>query len=747
MNNNINNNISQFQEYHTLKDYWNLVQLNLFPIILIALTGLAVAIIYAISSPNIYKSTSVIKLAKPQGNILEAPLIAEFQDFGNDRFIANEIEILKSYQLREKVATALLDSFSVNKKSKNFFIIFDDSNPQLARKKLRSVHSIAASLSNDVSVDQKRGLDIVEISAESQSPIEAAMIADLYADAYKEINLVYNRQQLTMIKDFLAEQREEKLSELAVVEETLLNYQEQRGIVQLPSQTTVLIEQASDFEAKMKSTQIDMTIAEKTLKQYKDELEKQDPEIKDYIESFATEPYIKSLQTQIADLQTQKDRALSGASSSQKRNEIINEIDKRIADLKDKLNNQLSVYRAGILASSPEEIKNITRKVLEEEVKYQALSASYKKLSEIVRDYDNRLNKLPTNTIDLARLQREQTAYEKLYILVEEKYQQALINEQSVPSNIFVVDKAIIPDSPAKPNRLLIVIIGLLLGVGLGISFAFVKNHFDNTIKTPEDIQNKNINLLAWIPKIDGLETGNKDFEFIVAKKPDASASEAYRALRTRIKFSKIDKDFLKTILITSPTSQEGKTTTTVNLAGSMALASLKTVILDADLRKPRVHAVFGHKRFPGFTDYFFGQSSYEEVIRKTSIANLYYLSAGTIPPNPSEILGSNQMESFLEKLKNDFDYVIIDSPPIIPVTDAEIIAQISDGTILVVSTNSTEMDLLEKSVEVLSKDKSTFLGVLLNNFSYRSGYSSYYKYYYYYSTPTNGSKKSKIKV
>ncbi|MEW6195114.1 MAG: polysaccharide biosynthesis tyrosine autokinase [Bacteroidota bacterium] len=741
------NNNSQYQEYHTLKDYWSLIQLNLFPIILIALTGLAVAIIYAISSPNIYKSTTVIKLAKPQGNILDAPLVPEFQDFGSDRFIANEIEILKSYQLREKVANALIDSFKVSKKNKNFFLIFEESDRPSAKEKIKSLNSVASSLSGYVSIDQKRGLDIVEIIAESQSPNEAAIISNLYAEAYKEINLTYNRQQLTAIKDFLAEQREEKLSELATVEETLLNYQEQRGIVQLPSQTQVLIQQASEFEAKMKSIQIDLTISEKTLKQYKDELEKQDPEIKDYIESFATEPYIKNLQTQIADLQTQKDRALSSASANLKRNEIIKDIDRRINDLKEKLNSQLSVYRAGILSSSPEEIKNTTKKVLEEEVKYQSLLASYRKLNEIVQDYDNRLNKLPTSTIDLARLQREQSAYEKLYSQVEEKYQQALINEQSVPSNVFIIDSGRVPTSPAKPNRLLIVIVGLVLGFGIGITYAFVRNHFDNTVKTPEDIQNKNINILAWIPKIEGLDTGNKDFEFIVAKKPDASASEAYRALRTRIKFSKIDKEFLKTLLVTSPTSQEGKTTTSVNLAGSMALANFKTVILDADLRKPRVHSIFGHKRFPGFTDYFFGQSTYEEVIRKTGIGNLYYISAGTIPPNPSEILGSSQMESFLEKLKSDFDYVIIDSPPLIPVTDSEIIAQIADGTILVASSNNTEMDLLEKSVEILNRDKTTFLGVLLNNFSYRSGYSSYYKYYYYYSRPTNGSKKSKIKV
>ncbi|MDP2038561.1 MAG: CpsD/CapB family tyrosine-protein kinase, partial [Ignavibacteria bacterium] len=227
-----------------------------------------------------------------------------------------------------------------------------------------------------------------------------------------------------------------------------------------------------------------------------------------------------------------------------------------------------------------------------------------------------------------------------------------------------------------------------------------------------------------------------------------ASASEAYRALRTRIKFSKLDKEALKVLLVTSPTSGEGKTTTTINLAGSFAQANFKTLILDADLRKPRVHAVFNQKRFPGFTDYFFGQASFEEVVRKTELANLDYITAGTIPPNPSEILSSTQMEAFIEKLKTMYDYILIDSPPVIAVTDSEILSSIVDATVLVVSANNTEMELMEKAVELLNHEQGSFIGIILNNFTYRSGYGSYYKYYYYYSRPKDGSsKKNKLKV
>ena len=331
-------------------------------------------------------------------------------------------------------------------------------------------------------------------------------------------------------------------------------------------------------------------------------------------------------------------------------------------------------------------------------------------------------------------------------MLVEEKYQEALINEQSTPGNVLIIDEAKRPNLPSKPNRLLIILVGLVLGIGMGVGFAFVKNYFDNSVKTPEDIQNNNINVLAWIPQIDILDE-NKDFEFIVAKKPDSLHAEAYRALRTRIQFSKLDqKEGIRTLLVTSSAPREGKTTTAVNIAGTFAQANKKTLVLDCDLRKPRLHTVFNANRFPGFSDYFFGQVSYEEIIHKSELTNLYYITAGTIPPNPSELLSSDHMEEFLEKLKMDFDLIVIDSPPIIAVTDSEIISRLVDASILVVSANNTEIDLMRKAADLLVHERKSFIGAILNNFSYKSGYGSYYKYYYYYSHKSkgNGSPKKK---
>ncbi len=741
---NINTNMREFEEGASLKDYFRLIQQNLTPILLITVTALVVSIFYAINARDIYEAKTSLKIQKPQGNILEAPIMPEFSDFGNDRFISNEIEVLKSFSVREIVADSLISKFNEMNQPDSFYLVLDHSLNSDQSTMLLNKLSIIKLLKSKVSIEQKRGLDIVEITVQSPSAFEAALIANQYAKAYMLLNLNFNRQQVTNVKNFLAKQRVEKQNELLTAEMKLKNFQEKNGLFELSQQAQALITQISDFEAQKNSAKIDLIISENSLKQLKNELKKQDPRLNAYLESFATEPYLQTLQEQIANLEARKDVALATASAKEK-TAITVEYDKKIQNLKNKLEEKIQVYKAGILAASPDEIKDLTAKVLEEEVKFKAAQASYKELSKIVDEYEQKFNELPKNTLDLARLTRRVSTVEKLYLLVEEKYQEALINEQSTPGNVQVIDKAQRPYEPAKPNRKLIVIIGFILGGGLGLAFAFIRNYFDNTIKTPEDIQNKNINVLAWIPYIGGVdEKTHKEFEFIVAKRPDAVPSEAFRALRTRIQFSKLGKNKIKTILITSSAPKEGKTTASVNLAGSFALAGKKTIILDADLRKPRVHNVFKVKRYPGFTDYFFGQVTYDEILRKSEMDNLYYITAGTIPPNPSEILGSEQMEKFLAGLRRDFDVVIIDSPPIIAVTDSEILSRIVDASILVVSANITEVDLMQKSVELLSHDEGTFIGVLLNRFSYKSGYGSYYKYYYYYSRPSNGSAKSK---
>ena len=199
-----------------------------------------------------------------------------------------------------------------------------------------------------------------------------------------------------------------------------------------------------------------------------------------------------------------------------------------------------------------------------------------------------KFNQLPKKSIELARLQRKSESLEKLYALIEEKYQEALINEQSQPGNVLVIDKGRIPSKPAKPNRMLIVLIGIALGCGLAFGYVIIKDYFDNTIKSPEDIQKKNINILAWIPQIEGIKRNNIN-EFIVARSPKSIPSESFRALRTRVQFSNIDMDSFKTILVTSCLPGEGKTLISLNLAGSFAQAGKKVLIIDCDLRKPQI--------------------------------------------------------------------------------------------------------------------------------------------------------------
>ncbi len=743
----IRNNEINSRDFETtsFKEYINIIRQNLTPILLISITGLLVSILYAYNAVNIYKSTTSLKISKPQGSILNSPLIPEFQDFGSDRFIANELEVLKSYTIKEKVANALIENFNVIGERDSFYLLldFDKKVGDNKSTKIKSVHDLITTLESKVGIEQKRGLDIVEISVESPSPFEAALIANLYADAYKAFNLQINRAQLTTIKDFLFQQRNEKMNELARAEEILKSYQEQKGIVELPEQAKALIQQLTDFQAQLNAKKIDLLIAEKNLKELKNQLEKQDPKIKDYLESFATEPYLKQLQENIAQLESQRDLAI--ANNQQSRNSaIVIEFEKRIKDLKEKLNQKINTYKAGIFASSPEEIKELSKKVLEAELTYQGLVAGVKELEQVVKGYEKNFNELPKRTIDLAKLERDRAAYEKLFQLVEEKYQEALINEQSAPGNVLIIDAARRATKPSKPNRSLIVLVGLVLGLGLGFGFAFMKNYFDNTVKTPEDIQRKNVNVLAWIPLIEGIDLKGNEFEFIVAKRPDSIPSEAFRALRTRIQFSRVERDSIKTILITSSTPKEGKTTISVNLAGSFANAGKKTLIVDCDLRKPRMHNVFKVKRFPGITDYFFGQVGYEDIVRKAEVDNLYYITAGTIPPNSSELLSSQHMTNFLAKIKEEFDIIVIDSPPVIAVTDSEILSRLVDVSLLVVSANQTEKELMLKSTELLSHDHGSFVGVILNNFSYKAGYGSYYKYYYYYSRPTASGRTEK---
>jgi tyrosine-protein kinase Etk/Wzc len=735
MDNTQNGFDSQELEGKTFKDYIQLVRNNLVTFLLILILCTAAGIFYAINKEDIYVSSTSIKISKSGGNILESPIAPSFGDFGSDRFIANEIEILKSHDLRERVRIALVDSFNQSPSKDDFELLYQ-TNPESGKRELAGDTHIEDLLKSVVDVEQKRGLDIIDISVESPSPREAALIASVYASIYRTYNLEINRDQLTYLRNFLDQQRAEKKSQLNEAEDTLRSFQERGGIIALDEQAQSLISQLSQFEAQLNAARIELSASNEILSKYKDELAKQDPKLAEYLESVTSETYITALQNQISELQLSKDLALAKAEPGIDVTQKVKEYDLKITELKQKLDDKIKILKSGIFASSPEEVRRTSQKIIEEEVKNQSLVSQISSLGVIVRRYEERFNRLPKTTIEFARFKRTRESTEKLYTLVEEKYQEALINEQSQPGNVLIIDNARVPDVPAKPNRMLLMLIGLGLGFALAFGYVLTREYFDDTIKSPEDIEKKNVNVLAWIPRIvelNGVPSTNGS-DFILEKNPSSIPSESIRALRTRVQFSKLRKDALKTILVTSPAPQEGKSTIALNLAGSFAHSNRRTLLIDADLRKPRLHNVFKKDKEPGLVNYLFGEITYEQLLHETYTRNLFLMTSGTIAPNPSEVLDSVEMDDLLKKVKAEFDYVIIDAPPIVAVTDAEILARKVDGAILVVSADKTEKNLLDLGIKLIKNEDTYLIGTVLNRFSARSGYGSYYKYYYYYS-------------
>lgn len=226
---------------------------------------------------------------------------------------------------------------------------------------------------------------------------------------------------------------------------------------------------------------------------------------------------------------------------------------------------------------------------------------------------------------------------------------------------------------------------------------------------------------------------------------PKSPISEAYRVLRTNIQYSSFDTP-LKAIIVTSAGPGEGKTTTIINLAITFAQMGSRVLLIDADLRRPKVHKVLGIDNRTGITNFLAIHDNYQKYINKCPVENLDILTSGAIPPNPSELLNSNAMKQFIQKTKEDYDIIFIDSPPIGTVTDAAILSTIVDGTILVAASGVVERDALVRAKELLSKVKANIIGVVLNKLDKNAQGNYYYYYYYYYgeNNETQSGRKTK---
>jgi len=319
-------------------------------------------------------------------------------------------------------------------------------------------------------------------------------------------------------------------------------------------------------------------------------------------------------------------------------------------------------------------------------------------------------------------------------------------------NNLRVIEAAQVPEFPVGPRRMFTILISLLLSTAAGVGLAFLLDYLDNTIKTVEDVSRyAQLPALSVVPAVAGgahrrlAARGRRALRGAQSEKPGAkpsyqlatldsqsSAAEAYRVLRTSVLLSAAGRP-PKTILITSGQPGEGKTTTVVNTAISLAQMGASVLVIDCDLRRPTAHKVLGVEPSQGLSTFLSRDVPLNQVIQKLPIANLSLLPCGPVPPNPAELIISDKMKEMLKSLSEQYDHIIIDSPPLINVTDPVILSTMVDGVILVVHGGKSTREIVRRARQELSNVGAKIFGVVLNNVDLRhEGYDKYYYYRYY---------------
>jgi polysaccharide biosynthesis transport protein len=393
-----------------------------------------------------------------------------------------------------------------------------------------------------------------------------------------------------------------------------------------------------------------------------------------------------------------------------------------------------------------EEIKNIQGAVQRDLAVIERQEQGEAALYETARKKAVELN---LKELEYHRLDRLRAENEKLYGALLEQMKQADLARMMNVNNIRLVDAAQEPKAPIRPNTTTNVGIGLLLGIFLGLGLVLIREQMDSSIKSPEDFEQRlQITFLGLLPEVmenDDKPNGKKrrivprrptpgdDFppELIVHERPLSGVAEAARTLRTNLMFMNPDKPYRK-LLVTSAAPAEGKTTVACSIAISLAQGGQKVCIIDCDLRRPRLHRIFDRVGDTGLTNLLVGDATLDEVALATKIPNLWCVPAGPIPPNPADVLHSERFRKFLDDLMERFDRVVLDSPPLVAVTDSAIISTLVDGTVFVVRAFKTTRALSRQGLRALADVDAPIVGGVLNAVDFRRRDYNYYHYYYY---------------
>jgi len=565
-----------------------------------------------------------------------------------------------------------------------------------------------------IEVSPIRNSRLVDISAEAKDPIMAARMANELVMSYIDKNLEIKLLAAKDAVKWLGERINEERKKVEVAEKALLRYKEDTGFSNDAENITA--QKLAELNAQV--IEVESQRVEAETRYHQAVTLKNEPGMLDSI------PEVLS-------------------------NDLVKEIKK----MEVALYNRMSEFSKMAIESELADLKK--RKAVEAKRVVNSLKNKYKLALAREESLKNALVKQKVESLNLNKkavqfgvLQRETESSKYMYELLIKRFKETSLTEEMKTGNIRVIDKAEVPRFPVKPkkkrNLLLAVIVGLTLGVGL----AFFLEYLDNTIKLPEEIkEHLKIPYLGPVPAIspDG-DPRTAHLDLVTVHSPKSTASESYRGIRTGILFSSADTT-PQVIMVTSAGPKEGKTISSANLSVAMANAESRVLLVDCDMRRPKIHKLFDVDRKIGLSSILVGTESPGHAIVASQVENLDILPMGPIPPNPSEIIGSKKMGLLLNALRKKYSRVIIDSPPISAVTDAVALSQMVDTTLLVIRAGETPRQVIQNSLEQLRAVNANVLGAVLNAVSVgRDSYYYYQYYYYYYGEDGDRKKRSQRK-
>ena len=548
-----------------------------------------------------------------------------------------------------------------------------------------------------------RNSRLVDVKYQLPDPALATTIVNALAKNYIEQNLEYKFMASKEANDWLGARLSEERKAVEAAEAKLQQYREQNDAISLTDRENITVQKLADLNAALTRAKTERIQKEAMYQQL--QASQSDPSKLDTFPAILGNVFIQQQKGELADLQRQY--AQASEKLGDKHPEII------------KLKTAIQLSQTKLTG----EIGKVVQSVRSE---YQAALAQENSLTGALNQQKGEAMSMNRKAIDYGVLERDVESSKGIYNSLLQRAKETGVSGELKTSNIRVVDAAEKPRAPISPNKRQNMLLGLFGGSLVACGLVFFFQYLDSRLKTPDEITaHLGLAHLGMLPAMD--QKGGK-YPLLSGGVP-ANFSEAFRAFRTNVLFSSAQEG-ARSLVVTSTGPGEGKSTVAANLAISLAQAGQRVLLIDADMRKPKTHEIFGTKQEPGLSNLLVGTTKASDAVKKTTVGGLWVLTAGRIPPNPAELLGSPRFREFLTSLKAHFDWIILDTPPVMAVTDATLVAHHASGVVFVVGAEMTSRHAAKRALDQLQQANARFVGGVLNRVDlHRNAY--YYSQYY----------------